>query len=138
MLGQSAEFSAVADKLHSEGWKNWHLLAAVFHVTMNHRINSIQRGYMTLEEFKRQSRAFLDKEETQETKLLEPADYSEEALRSNLSYYANSVLTTNGLELHQETPNMSAILEFLGQRYNFWKDDVEHPDPFGRKVVPPT
>ncbi|MBS2039866.1 hypothetical protein JST97_33080 [bacterium] len=132
MLGSSPEFLTVANRLHSEGWKDWHLLAAVFHVTMNERINSARVNYVTQAEFKRQSKAFLDQEETDNTGLLSPSSYSEEQLRFNLSAFANSVLETSGLELHQETPDTSAVLDFLGKRYNFWTDDVEHQDPFGR------
>lgn len=136
MLGSSPDFLTTADKLHAEGWKNWHLLAAVFHITMNERIRT-SRSYTTQGEFKRQTKVFLDQEETQGTQLFPASIYSEEELRFHLSVFANSVLKTVGLELHQETPDTSALMEFLGQRYNFWADDVEHPDPFGRVVVAP-
>lgn len=136
MLGSSPEFLAIAEKLHAEGWKNWHLLAAVFHITMNERIRSNRSSYLTSAEYRRQTKVFLDQEETKETRLLPASLYSEEELRFHLSVFANTVLNTIGLELHQETPDTTALLEFLGRRYNFWADDIDHPDPFCRELSP--
>ena len=35
-----------------------------------------------------------------------------------------------GLECHQQTPDFDAISDFLGYRFNYWTDDVEHENPF--------
>jgi len=39
-----------------------------------------------------------------------------------------STLKGVGLEVHQPTPDFNAISDFLGQRYSYWTDDIEHPD----------
>ena len=33
-------------------------------------------------------------------------------------------------ELHQITPDFSALEDFLAHRYHFWSDDIDHDDPF--------
>ena len=60
--------------------------------------------------------------------------YSEECLRKHMKFYLITVIKTfgitNDLELHQQTPDLPGIEDFLTNRYNFWSDDIEHEDYF--------
>jgi hypothetical protein len=41
------------------------------------------------------------------------------------------------LEVRQRTPDFPAVERLLAQRYAYWSDDVEHPDPFPQVTNPP-
>jgi hypothetical protein len=62
-----------------------------------------------------------------------PVDLGEftiDNLREHLGITMGATLKGLGLELHQDVPDLPAISEFLSRRYNYWTDDIEHPDPF--------
>ena len=54
--------------------------------------------------------------------------FTKERLELHLSTSMLSTLKGAGLEIHQPTPDFHAVSDFLGQRYNYWTDDIVHPD----------
>jgi hypothetical protein len=80
----------------------------------------------------------LAREPEAENALLVPLqEYSEEALRRQAAGHMLAFVQTYGLEIHQHTPDMAAVEDFLDQRYGFWINDIEHDDPFKRETTEP-
>jgi len=62
---------------------------------------------------------------------LEPVpltEFTKDKLRFHLQGSMISTLRNLGLEPHQQTPDFNAISDFLSERYNYWTDDIVHPD----------
>ncbi len=131
-LSQEQAFQATLRRLREDGWKDWHILSMVFHVTMNYRLN---QSATNLPWTRADIQAYGKVREESENDISVPLEeYSEENLRKCLPFYLLTVIKTfgmtNDLELHQRTPDLPGIEDFLTNRYNFWSDDVEHEDPF--------
>lgn len=56
--------------------------------------------------------------------------FSEDGMRQALDFSMASTIKGLELEIHQDTPYIPALREFLADRYRYWEDDVLHDDPF--------
>ena len=56
------------------------------------------------------------------------SEFTKDNLLLHLHNSMSSTLLNLGLECHQQAPDFNAISDFFGQRYNYWTDDIEHPD----------
>lgn len=128
-LAREPEFQATVERLRTAGWKDWHILSAVFHVTVNYRINH-RRILLSPGAEREYSERMAREPETENALPVPLEEYEEEKLRRHLPIYMISFAKTFGLEIHQSTPDVAAVEDFLASRYNFWADDVEHEDPF--------
>ncbi|MGD1020605.1 MAG: hypothetical protein ABSA12_14925 [Verrucomicrobiia bacterium] len=128
-LKRELPFRMTLDRLRATGWKDWHILSAVFHVTMNYRLNHIRRTQGVGPE---QATSLLmpHKPEPEDALPVPLEEYEEKNMRAQFQMFVISFAKTYKLELHSPTPNFSEIEDFLAQRYNFWTDDVDHEDPF--------
>jgi hypothetical protein len=131
-LGRSERFRRTLAVLRQEGWKDWHLLLAVMNVALNYRMRV-------------EGIDIDDPDPEQVARLHAPEDAAarpvpEEVFGLDELRMMNDILQINsiaqvGLELHQQEPAVEAIGAFLGTRYRFWEDDVQHHDPFGAERV---
>ncbi|MCA1568103.1 MAG: hypothetical protein LC803_21160 [Acidobacteria bacterium] len=128
-LAAEPEFQTTVENLRSARWKDWHILSAVYHRTVNYRINN-RRIKLSRREEDEYIRRVTQEPEPENALPIPLEEYQEEKLREHFPVYLGSFATTFGLEIHQLTPDFPAIEDFLAQRYNFWADDVEHDDPF--------
>ncbi|MBO0793308.1 MAG: hypothetical protein J2P36_20480 [Ktedonobacteraceae bacterium] len=128
-LAREATFQATVAQLRAEGWKDWHLLAAVAHVTVNYRINQ-RRILLNPEAENAANRRLWSQPEPEDALPVPLSEYGEEKMRLQMKLFMSSFATTFDLELHQVTPDFTALEDFLAHRYNFWSDDVDHTDPF--------
>ena len=127
-LKGNAEVMKVIQSLREKGWLDWHILSAIASATTNYRLNLRRAGHSNLSAMER-----LFQELRAEKADWDPVpfgQYTEEELMKQLRISMTSTLQLFGLECHQYTPDMEAIDHFLGTRYNYWKDDIEHDDLF--------
>jgi hypothetical protein len=128
------EFRKTIDNLRKEGWLHWHILTAVSGATVNERLNRRVNDKNDQRELDRILK-ILEKEQKRWTPV--PIEIFEESVLSyclHLSMLAT--LEIIGLESQQLTPDFEAIEHFLGHRYNYWKDDIPHADPFSPNQDP--
>jgi hypothetical protein len=128
-LNKELPFRVTVSRLRDAGWKDWHILSAVYHVTMNHRLDHIGRA-AGHEAYMMAHKTLAREPEKPDALFLPLGVYEEKELRKHFQMFLVSFTKTYKLQLHQATPNFAAIEDFLTHRYNFWKDDVEHVDPF--------
>lgn len=122
------EFKKTVTDLKADGWLDWHILTAVALATVNYRVNKQRHPSQGMEEYQR---LFMDTMNQEEDVTLDPVPlslFSKEKLKFHLFSSMASTLKGMGLEIHQPTPDFNAISDFLSQRYNYWTDDIEHPD----------
>ncbi len=129
-LVQEPEFQTTVARLRADEWKDWHILSAIFHVTINYRIDHRRILLPSLQAEIEVSERMSNQPEPQDVPLLPLEEYTEERLRQQLPVYLMPFIKTYGLENHQITPDFPAIEDFLAHRYNFWTDDLDHDDPF--------
>jgi len=128
-LVRESTFQAVVTQLRTEGWKDWHLLSAVCHITVNYRINQ-RKILLSPEAEEAVNRRLLSQPEPEDALPVPLSEYTEEKLRLQMKLFMPSFAMTFGLELHQIAPDFAALEDFLAHRYNFWSDDIDHNDPF--------
>jgi hypothetical protein len=138
-LRGSKEFQEAVQTLRGEGWRDWHILLAASNIAMNVRLRQqsdpLALGARTpsaedLEAFKARALEVSSDIDLESLTPLDLGEFNLDNLRQALEVSMGSTLKGWGLHLVQETPDIPAVAEFLGRRYNYWKDDVEHVDPF--------
>jgi hypothetical protein len=129
-LAREATFQATVTQLRAEGWKDWHLLVAVSHITMNYRINQRKILLLSPQAEDAAARRLWSQPEPEDALPVPLSEYREENMRLQMKLFMSSFAGTFGLELHQFTPDFAALEDFLAHRYNFWSDDIDHTDPF--------
>lgn len=124
----TAEFRKTIENLREKGWLDWHILTAVSGATVNERLNRRAKDKNDQRKLDRILKT-LEKERKEWAPV--PIEIFEEGvLRYCLHLSMLTTIEVIGLESHQLTPDFEAIEDFLGHRYNYWTDDVPHPDPF--------
>ncbi len=129
-LKQEPRFQTTVSKLRASGWKDWHILSAVFHVTMNYRLNQRRILFPSRLAEMAADQRLLTEPESEDAVRVPLDEYDEEILRQHVRMYMSAFAKSFDLEIHQSTPDLPAIEDFLANRYNFWSDDVDHEDPF--------
>ena len=128
LLKHSA-FRSTVNELRSEGWKDWHILLALFGVRLNFVLDQILGKSANVEDRLKLTKELMDREELASDPQPPVELFTSDKLRLSLRMSKLSTLRTLGFHCWQETPNLDAIDQFLS-RFNYWTDDVPHPDPF--------
>jgi len=123
-------FRETLANLRADGWRDWHVLSAVYTTAINYLA---QNETPRLEKLKELHAAYdigapLPNSVPSEI-------FTEEALRWSQDLNMVSTLRGLGHELHQPTPHFRGIERFLAERYRYWEGDADHDDPF---ADPPT
>jgi hypothetical protein len=122
---------AVLD-LREEGWKDWHLLMAIFNMVFNFRLSRSSEGY---------DYSALKQREWEVEKisdgLISPSMVTVSSLREHLM--ASVPATADAYGLNPGLLSPTEILGVLASRYSYWDDDADHEDFFalaGESVEP--
>lgn len=129
-LAQEPKFQTTLARLRADGWKDWHVLSAIFHVTINYRLSHRRLLFPSPEVEMAATQRLVSQPEPEDALPVPLQEYEEIKLRQQLMGYMISFAETYSLEIHQLTPDFSAIEDFLAHRYNFWTDDVDHDNLF--------
>ncbi|MEV7797045.1 hypothetical protein AB0O68_34590 [Streptomyces sp. NPDC087512] len=131
-LAADTGFQRTVTQLREQGWRDWHLLTAIANLVGNHRAQqqrlSPTRG--DSEERRAQILAVMQAPENPDDPPVPAEAFTERALRSHLSAAAVSTAHGLGLVVRRGALDPQTLLAVLGDRYGYWTDDIEHPDPF--------
>ena len=127
-LLQNPLLKQTVTSLKRNGWLGWHILLSVALATVNCRVNKQLYPSQDMHEYQRLFMDMLYQEEDVSLESVPITEFNKDKLRFHLFSSMASTLKQNGLEIHQSAPDFNAISDFLGQRYNYWTDDIEHPD----------
>jgi hypothetical protein len=123
-------FRSTVGLLRKEGWLDWHLLGAVCCVAVNYRLTRNRRTEISPEALNKAFQQAMSRQEEDNDSQIPVTEFSEEALRLRLNTIMMSTLNIMGFECRQRTPDFAAIGRFLGERFNYWRDDIPHEDLF--------
>lgn len=123
-------------KLRNQGWLDWQILMAMYNHILNYKADDALRGQTFANE--EAGREAFNKEfqrirylDDQDYFVRFPLDYFEGPhFELQLNHTGYLVMQTWGLENRASFPNFPAIREFLNNRFNYDKDDVNWLSPF--------
>jgi len=127
-LTQQQSFIDAARILRAQGWLDWHILTATSLIVLNYRVNKEISPHTDRARFDQRFREILNQPEDEYADLVPVSEFSVENLHIQLWTSMMSTLKSLGFELHQMTPDFEAISDFLGERYRYWMDDIDHPN----------
>jgi hypothetical protein len=136
-LRADAEFAEVVVALRQHGWRDWHILLAVNNAALNDKLRR-EDVVTDRAEAERRTQEWIknfDLDEDRER----PIAFTVDEMQFHRRMTIPLALRGYGLSLHQPTPDFDAIDRFLGERYGYWEDDVEHEDlfPLASETAPP-
>ena len=115
-------------KLRVEGWKDWHLLTAVSNIVVNKR--AVHRGLNLTTSYTQTDidkfRAIMEEEECPDDPETPFESFTEDAMWFHLANAARATAGLMGLELRLHRFEPRLFLSVLGDRFNYWDDDVDH------------
>lgn len=129
-LSKNQQFMSILNKLRSDGWLDWQILAAICMITVNYRINFQNKRYLDKAEINKLFEIYFSKPEEEFDSEIPISEFTMENIQMSLKVSMVSTLKLLGLECHQMTPDFDGIEHFLRYRCNYWDDDLEHDDPF--------
>ncbi|WP_432245631.1 hypothetical protein ACRB8A_03860 [Arthrobacter sp. G.S.26] len=129
-LNGDDNFRATATRLRSEGWHDWHLLMAIANIAGNERLT--REGFFEGDWRKNLSGPtamdMMTRPELQD--IASPELFTETELRDGLTFSLTATLNVYELECHTNPIDFTSIFQFLGDRFGYWTDDIEHEDIF--------
>ncbi len=119
-------------KLRDEGWLDWQILSALASITIIYRLR--QQGINDVQILFEKLSKQMFIEENEDDIAIPTSEFSEENFKLSLNTGLLSTVRIWDLEVHQDTPDFTAIKDFLDIRYKNRTDDIDHEDYF--KQVP--
>jgi hypothetical protein len=129
-LSIDQEFIKTKNMLKHKGWHDWHIIMAIYNITLNYRLRFNEDAQINSSIFEIEYKKILQEKEKVDDIEIPISEFNEENMRLNLRFSMISYLKILGLESRQISPNIDEIEEFLRRKYNYWIDDIEHIDPF--------
>jgi hypothetical protein len=124
------DFRKTVDVLRAEGWKDWHVLLAMLNAVANYRATLKLGANADIQEFQKAMNAEVFSAETDDRPEVPVDIFTVSALKMFLLMAICSVLRAEGLELHQQTPNIDGLFKYAGARWRYFDLDVTHPGIF--------
>lgn len=113
-----------------EGWKDWHILLAIYNAVLNYKSNINLTAQSSPEDYQREFQKLYGKDE-KETYIDVPIEvFTIENIGEQFYLFTPSVLQSYGLSHKAPFAELHAILEVLKKRFNFLSDDIDHEPLF--------
>ena len=130
-LASFEEFLSLTEALRKEGWRDWHIMTAVFNIVRNHRLSGSNLHLLSEETREEIMRAAFEPESP--TAAPVPIGlFTPDAMNFHRRGAMLSLVKLWGLECKQQTPDIAGIERLLTRRYGYWDDDVPHEEPFSK------
>ncbi len=122
------QFQNLKNKLRNKGWKDWHILLAIFNLVLNYRMSEL--GIRTINAMDNFRQKFMQEEEKEESLIVPLDQINEENMKNNLKMSMLGTLKGYGFSLEGKIINPEKISKFLAEKFNYWEDDVDHEPIF--------
>lgn len=127
-------FATTVALLRRRGWLDWHILTAIFNLVLQVRLGRAGLSRAEVQVTEQGREAVKDLAFTPETDDDPPAPLlpllNLEQLNRGRQMALASLMLHWGLDLHAGGLDIEAAERLLAERYGYWTDDIEHPDPF--------
>lgn len=123
------KFQLAKENLRKEGWKDWHILLALFNLAMNYRMDRllINKNPIIMNQF---SQKYIYEEENENCIEIPINEITEQNLKLNLEASMPATLGIFGFSLKGKTLKREDMAQFLAEKFNYWEDDVVHEPIF--------
>jgi hypothetical protein len=125
----TSSFQALKMNLRSQGWKDWHILLALFNLVMNYRMDrfGISGNIIAMEKFYQE---YPYEEEKDNAIKIPLEEINEVNMKRNLQVSMLATLKGFGFSLEGKLVKPEEISDFLAEKFNYWEDDVDHEPIF--------
>lgn len=131
-LASSEAFMKTVGELRREGWKDWHLLTAVANIVVNRR--AVARGINMTTNISdadvQRFRALMFAEEQSSDPVTPDEAFTADQMWFHLTNAGVVTARAWGLEVRLGHFVPEAFMSVLGNRFNYWSDDVAHEPLF--------
>ncbi len=123
------DFQILKEILRSQGWKDWHILLAIFNLVMNYRMSKlgILSNVNSMIEF---GEKYPYQEENKNSIFVPLDEFTEENMKKSLELSMPASLNVYGFTLKAKKIKIDEIKQFLAEKFNYWVDDVDHEPIF--------
>lgn len=127
-------FATTVALVRQRGWLDWHILTAIFNLTMQVRLGRAGLNSMEAQATEHGRQAAKDLVFTPEAEDDPPVPLAPllniEWLDQGRQMALASLMMHWELDLHAGQFDVKAAEQLLAERYGYWTDDIEHRDPF--------
>jgi hypothetical protein len=129
-LARTEPTATVLYQLRSEGWRDWQLIMAITNIIGNARPDweGLRLAVDSPPKIRLRASALLRREELDTDPQLDSEAFTRDKLLAALRFTALLTLPSYGLHLNTPSPNATAVLTVLRDRFNFGVDDTQHDD----------
>ena len=133
-LRRDRRFATTVALLRRRGWLDWHILTAVLNLVLQVRLDraGLNRAEVQATEQGRQAAKDLaftpESEDDLPTALAPLLNLERQEWARQLAL--GSLMVHWGLDLHAGHFDIKAAERLLAERYGYWSEDTDHPDPF--------
>jgi len=126
---QTRNFQVLKENLRNQGWKDWHILLALFNLVMNYRMEKlgISGNVIAMEKFYQE---YPYKEEKDDAIKIPLEEINEVNMKRSLQVSMLATLKGFGFSLEGKLIKPEEISNFLAEKFNYWDDDVDHEPIF--------
>ena len=133
VLRADRRFANTIAHLRRRRWLDWHILTAIFNLTLQVRLGraGLNHAEVLATEQGRQAATDLAFAPEADDDIMAPAPLLNlQNLDQGRQMALASLMRHWGLDLHAGHFDIAAGERLLAERYGYWTDDIEHPDPF--------
>ena len=133
-LRDDRRFATVVSVLRTRGWLDWHILTAIFNLVLQVRLGHV--GLNTTQALATEAGRAATRQlvQTPEADSDPPVALAPllnvERLDTGRTMALGSLMVHWGLDLHAGDVDLGAAERLLAARYGYWRDDIDHDDPF--------
>ena len=125
----TTSFQILKEKLRNQGWKDWHILLAIFNLVMNYRMGKlgIIGNIDAMEKFYQE---YPYEEENDDAISVPIEEINEANMKMYLQVSMLGTLKGFGFSLEGKALKPEEIADFLAEKFNYWEDDIDHEPIF--------
>jgi hypothetical protein len=125
-LRKSPEFNEMVKRFQTDGWKDWHILAAVLNVVAGIRVTERCGPTAATREWAEAFTAEVFAPETETALEVLPHQIKSESVFFTMQANMTSTMSGNGLNPNSRTPNLEGEKRYLASRWRYFELDVPH------------
>ena len=119
------KFQSIKTSLHSQGWKDWHILMGIFNFIMNYRMEKlgILGNQLAMIRFQE---TYLYQEENDRSIQIPMSIITEQNVKNGLELSMLATINALGFSIPQNIRIEKDKIRRILDRFNYWEDDINH------------
>lgn len=122
-------FQSLKNSFRSQGWKDWHILMAIFNFVMNYRMQKMKILENQYAMIKFQE-TYPYQEENENSIYVPLNEFTEKNIKFGLESSILATICVLGLNIPKNTAISKDKIRTILDKFNYWEDDVDHQPIF--------